>query len=194
MILRVPESPTSVARVRTTLLSASLLTVKERGLLDAYLRQLPHEHHEFVLGVVAGDWAPIEVGIAHYAALDRLSISAADQYNNGLEVGSRIQKGVLGTAARLAGGAGMTPWAGLEQLPRLWQRMIDGGGVAVYAIGPKDARIEFLDCSLARFAYCRNGWRGMCAGAMAAFCRKIFVNEIRELSNDNNFAMHVAWA
>ena len=193
-VLTVSNDAPAVTRVRTTLLSASLMTLRKRGLLDAYLRELPREYHEFVVGVVAGDWAPIAVGVAHYSALDRLAISASDQYDIGHDVGARIQQGVLGTAARLAGNAGATPWTALEQLPRLWQRMLEGGAVGLYELGPKDARIEFARCALVKFAYCRNAFRGMVAGAMGPFCRKIFVNEIRELTDDNNLAMHAAWA
>jgi hypothetical protein len=192
--LVVPADAPPVTRIRTTLISASLLTLKEKGKLDAYLRELPREYHDIVLGVVAGDWAPIAVGIAHYSALDRLAIPVAEQFQNGHDVGARLHKGVLGTAARLVGSAGATPWTALEQMPRLWQRMLEGGGVGLYELGPKDARIEFVRCPLVRYAYCRNGFRGMIASAMEPFCRKIFVNDIRELSDDNNVSMHAAWA
>jgi hypothetical protein len=193
-VLTVPSDAPPVTRVRTTLLSASLLTLRKRGLLDAYLRELPREYHELIVGVVAGDWAPLAVGMAHYSALDRLAIPASEQYDIGHDVGARIQQGVIGTVARLAGTAGATPWTALEQLPRLWQRMLEGGGVGLYELGPKDARIEFARCPLVKYEYCRNGFRGLVAGAIGAFCRKIFINELRDLSDNNNLSMHAAWA
>jgi hypothetical protein len=193
-LLRVAPDAPPVKRVRTTLLTASLLTVKERGLLDQYLHALPPQHHATVLGVVAGDWVPIEVGMAHYGALDRLNMTAADQFQLGEQVGLRIHKGVLGTAVRLAGASGATPRTALEQLPRLWSRMLDGGGVGLYELGPKDARIEFARCPLIQFGYCRNGFRGIVAGALTPFCRRIFVNEIKELTNNDTLSMHAAWA
>jgi hypothetical protein len=190
----VPTVVPLLSKVRTTLLSASLLAIKERGLLDDYLRELSPAHREYVEAMVGMDWAPIAIGIAHYGALDRLRLSANDQYELGLEVGSRINQSMLGTAMRLAGGAGATPWTALAQLPRLWSRMLEGGAVGVYELGPKDARLELRGCQFARFAYCRNGWRGMVVGGLTPLARRVFTSDIPELIDDNNYAMHVAWA
>ncbi len=183
-----------ITKIRTTLLSASLLAIKERGLFDDYKRELSTEHREYIESIVGMDWAPFEVGMAHYGALDRLRLSNNEQYEIGLQVGARINQSLLGMAMRLAGEAGATPWTALGQLPRLWTRMLDGGAIGIYELAPKDARIELLGCPLARYGYCRNGWRGMIVGALTPLCRRIFITEIPELSDDNNFAMHAAWA
>lgn len=193
-VVDVPSHVSPISKVRTTLLSASVLSVKEQGLLDDYMRELSPEHREYIESMIGMDWAPIEIGLAHYGALDRLRLSSNQQYEIGLAVGSRINQSMLGTAMRLAGEAGATPWTALAQLPRLWARMLEGGAVGVYELGPKDARLEFHGCPLARYAYCRNGWRGMVVGAMTPLCRKIFTNDIPELCDDNRYAMHVAWA
>jgi len=180
--------------IRTTLLSASLLAIKERGLLDEYLRELSPEHRRYIESMVGMGWAPFEIGMAHYGALDRLRLSSTEQYEIGLEVGGRVNQSLIGTALRLAGEAGATPWTALAQLPRLWTRMLDGGAVGLYQLGPKDARLELRGCPLARYAYCRNGWRGMIVGAVTPLCRRIFNNDIPELTDDNRYAMHAAWA
>jgi hypothetical protein len=192
-IIELPRTVPPVTGVRTTLLSASLLAIRERGLFETYLRELPREHHEFVHGLVAGAWVPIELGMVHYAALDRIGLTHTDQYEIGVAVGTRLQHSVVGTAMRLVGDAGATPWTALKQVPRLWSRVLDGGAVSVYELGPKDARIEFHRVPLARFAYCRNGWRGMVAGVLTLICRKIFVTEVPEMSDQNRFVMHAAW-
>ncbi len=180
--------------VRTTLLSASTVALRKRGLIEEYLAVLPKEHHDLVLGLVAGDWLPIEVGVAHYAACDSLRLSANAQYDMGYEVGQKIQQNVLGTLVRLAQKGGVTPWDALPQLPRLWQRMIQGGATAVYQTGPKDARVEFLATPFARYAYCRNAFRGILAGVAESLCRKVYVTEINELRTQTRFAAAMSWA
>jgi hypothetical protein len=192
-VVCIPPNVAALSRVRTTLLSASLLAIKEQGLLEAYMRELSPAHREYIESIVGMDWAPTEIGMAHYGALDRLGLSAKKQYEMGLEVGSRINRSLLGTAMRLAGEAGATPWTVLAQLPRLWSRMLEGGAVGVYELGPKDARVELVGCPLARFAYCRNGWRGMLVGAMTPLCRKIFTNDVPEMIDDTRYTMHLAW-
>jgi len=193
-ILEIAPNVPLITRVRTTLLSASLLAVKERGLLDDYMRELSPEHRRYIESMVGMDWAPIEIGLGHYGALDRLQLSAKEQYEIGVEVGGRINQSMLGTAMRLAGEAGATPWTVLAHLPRLWSRMLEGGAVGVFELAPKDARIELHGCPMARYAYCRNGWRGMLVGAMTPLCRKIFANDITEMCDDARYAMHAAWA
>lgn len=193
-MIDVPAIVPAITKIRTTLLSASLLAIRERGLVEDYKRELSPEHREYVESIVGMDWAPFEIGMAHYGALDRLNLSSSDQYDLGFQVGARINQSMLGTAMRLAGEAGATPWHALSQLPRLWTRMLDGGAIAIFELAPKDARIELHGCPLARYAYCRNGWRGMITGAVTPLCRRIFISELSELSDDNRFAMHAAWA
>jgi len=53
--------------------------------------------------MVGMEWAPIEIGLAHYGALDRLQLTSNQQYEIGVEVGGRINQSMLGTAFRLAG-------------------------------------------------------------------------------------------
>ena len=184
----------AVTQVRTTLLASSVRVLRGQGLLDPYLALLPPDLHDPILSAVAGSWVPVSVAMAHYAAADGLGLSTQDQFENGRRVADQIQNTMLGTVARAAKGAGITPWTGLEYFQRLWDRMLVGGSGAVYRLGPKEARVECHGVPLVEYAYFRNAWRGMFAGSGALFCSKMFVTELPRGTREGPFALRLAWA
>ena len=179
--------------IRSTVISASLQAIRKHGLYERYLSLLPEEFHEPILGLVAAEWVPIELGLAHYGTLDQLGLSEQEQFGIGYEVGSRLHEQLLGTVVRLARKAGASPWTALSHLPQLWSRMFQGGSTAVYQLGPKDARMV-LTSPLARFSYCRNGWNGIAASALSGLCRRVHVNALPGMSDDDRYVAVISWA
>src|SRR5262249_36050883 len=133
-----------VRQVRGSLIASSLTTVRERGLLQAYTAALPLEHHASIFGGTAAQWVPTPIAMAHYRALDALGLPSSEVFEMGRSVAGRVQGTVLATAARMAKSSGVTPWLPLSTLNRLWARLFDGGAVAVYKLGPKEARIDIV--------------------------------------------------
>jgi hypothetical protein len=162
--------------------------------MDRYLALLPREHHEAVLSSVAGVWLPVEVAIEHYRACDKLEIGDRELVEIGAEVAKHSLKTTLSVAVSLAKGAGVTPWTILEQLPVVWYRVWSGGGVAVYKIGPKDARLEVAGWQCAASHYCRVAVRGTIGGLVELFCQKAFVREVSTLCGPSTLAYRISWA
>jgi hypothetical protein len=194
--LRVADGRVALAtRARTTLLASSLLGLRERGHFERYLSLLPSSLHDVILHSVAGEWLRIETIVAHYRAADALGLPVEEQFQLGCASADRVQNSLLGTLARVTKGVGVTPWIGLEYFQRLWDRMLQGGSGAVYALGPKEARVEAHGLpQLPGIAYFRNGWRGMFAGSCRLFCNKVYVTEIRALTTATTLGFRVAWA
>ena len=183
-----------VTHMRSTLVAASLLSLKSLGHLDAYLRNLPAALHDTILHSVAGMWLPLEIGVAHYRAADALDLSVEEQIAVGHAVADRIQKSLLGTLVRVAKSAGVTPWTGLEYSPRLWGRVLQGGSLALYRLGPKEARVECHGApELARLPYFRNGFRGMFLGSGQLFCEKLYARDLASFVARGVVAFQVAW-
>jgi len=183
-----------VTHVRSTLIAASLLSLKSFGHLDAYLKNLPVALHDTILHSVAGMWLPLNVGVAHYAAADALGLTVDQQLTMGREVADKIQKSVLGTLVRLAKGVGVTPWIGLEYMPKLWGRVMMGGGMALYRLGPKEARVECHGApQLAALQYFRNGFRGMFMGSGQLFCSRLYVTDLRALAARGVAGFQMSW-
>ena len=110
-------------------------------------------------------------------------------------VAERIQNGLLGTMVRMAKTAGVTPWMGLEYMPKLWRRTMIGGAVAIYRLGPKESRVECYGApDFAELSYFRNAFRGMFASSGALFCSKVYVHDLASFTIRGVIGFRVSWA
>ena len=183
------------AFARGTLIASSLRSLRARNLVDAYYRALRAVHHPAIHALVATSWVPMDVSLAHYDALATLITGTTEQVQIGREVALRIQGTYLGTLARMAGSAGVTPWLAFAQYQRMYERMFSGGGgVAVYKLGPKECRVELVGLPLARIGYFRAGFRGVNEAGCELFCRKAYAQEISKLCTPTTIVFRVAWA
>jgi hypothetical protein len=194
--LRVPrEQLLPVTRVRSTLVLSSLQSLRVRGLFESYLGALDPAAHAPILEIVAGVWLDMDVALAHYRACDALGLPADLQVAMGHDVSERVQGTVLGVTARAARGVGVTPWTGLTQTPRLWDRVFDGGGgIEVRKMGPKDAQVELVGLPLLDVAYFRHAYRGAFLAGLELFCRRAYVDELDERRAAMGAIYRVSWA
>jgi hypothetical protein len=182
------------SKFRSTWLTSSLRALKSRGRLEEYLRYLPRENHEMVMNSVAGVWLPIEVAVAHYDACDRLQLPPPELMAIGREVHSYAQATVFSLAVKLATGAGTTPWTVFTQFRRLWDRVWIGGGVGVFKLGPKEARIEVIGWPCSRSTYVRHAMRGVVGGMVELFSTKAYVTDLPKFCTQTRLAYRCAWA
>lgn len=180
--------------IRSTLVSASLLSLRERGLAEAYFQHLPPELHLTVQTIVAGSWVPIDVAAAHYRAVEGIGLTATEQVAIGGAVGERVQASLLGVIFRLAKGSGATPWTALGMYPKLRERIFLGSDTRIVRLGPKDARVENYGVSLATIPYFRNAWRGMAMAGLGLFCRRVLATELPSPRPADAFVYKVSWA
>ena len=193
-MVALPSPLVRVSSVRSTLLHASLESLRQRNLMDRYVELLPEQYHEAILRTLAATWLPIEVGIAHYRACESLELLEHEQVDIGTDVGRRVQRSALSTIARASRAAGVTPWLGLSSMDRLWFRLMQGGGAAVTKLGPKDARIVFEAVPLAQFRYFRNGFRGLIHAAADLFSKKSYVHVIHHQCGPTRLEYRLSWA
>lgn len=172
---------------------ASIASVRARGLFAEYERALPAQYKDALLGAVAATWIPLDVARAHYAACDSFGLGPEQQAQSGRTTFEGARGTILGTAVRMARGAGFTPWVALSQLQRFWDRGFDGGAVSVIRVGPKDAHASVQKCALVESPYFRNGLRGLLGSLMNLFCTKAYVTD-RRLSSADAVSFRVQWA
>jgi hypothetical protein len=195
-VVVVPWSKTSqlpASSVRTTLISSSLRSLRAHGHFDRYARALPREHHEAVLRSLGPSWLPIEHAVAHYTACDALGLGQDELNAIGSEVGERIQGTFMGTLAKTMTTLGVTPWLPFGQFQRLWDRVFQGGGVAVYRLGPSAARVEIRSVCLARIEYFRRAFGGVIHGSTLLFCKKATVRVLPELCGPDRLGFSCTW-
>jgi hypothetical protein len=180
--------------MRTTWLTASQATLRERGLGARYEAALAPEHRDAVLSIVAGVWMPMPVVRAHYTACNDLDLPDSELLDIGAEATRRANATHLKFIVRLAQGAGVTPWTILTQLHRVWTRTFDGGGaVGVRRLGPKEAQLRLIGYPLADLRYNRVSMRGIVSGFVELFCEKLYVREIPSQCDSRSMGLRLSW-
>jgi hypothetical protein len=189
-ILAGAEEFAPLTEVKSTLLSSSLLGLRERGHDKAYLEKLPAELRGTLPFTPAGVWIPVDLILAHYAACDALRLSEEEVSAMGASV-ARLTR-PLAAAATTAGAVGVTPWTVLLSTNRFWARIHRGSGMRIVKLGPKEARVEVLRTPVARYAYWRIGLRSIALETTSPFCRSMYV---KELANGRDMVSYrMSWA
>jgi hypothetical protein len=193
VIVPPPSGPIPpLTHVRGTLITASLRTLGERGHLERYFASLAPEMHGAIRALIASSWVDHDVAFAHYLACDALHLAPAEILAIGAEVGARIKDTFLGSLFRVAREAGTTPWAYLARYPQLFGRICMGGAIAVYKLGPKEARVECYGLPGLTISYFRNAFRGANLGIIELFCHKAYVTETRAIGG-GDWAYKASW-
>lgn len=182
--LHVPRSELApTTQFRSTWVVSSQNTLRDRGHYHRYLELLPEAHHDALSMMIVGGWVPMDVAAAHYEACEALDLPASERVEIGRAVTKHLNQTLLSTAVRLASHSGATLWTPLAHFYRLWNRMFVGGGVTVFKLGPKEARIEVLGCTLAHIPYFRTGLQGVLLGIGALFSERVYVREVARVGS-----------
>jgi hypothetical protein len=180
--------------VRSTLILASMQTLRSHGAYDRYVAAIDPAVRERLITLVAGVWIPMSLALAHYDACEALALPLTEQVAMGHGVGARVQGTLLGIVVRAARGAGATPWTPLGHLDRLWDRVFAGGGGARLAkLGPKEARVDLIGLPLLDVPYFRHAYRGTFHGAIELLCKKAYVHEVRAPDAPSSASFRVSW-
>jgi hypothetical protein len=194
VMVAMPSPVRHVTFVRSTLLQASLESLRIRSLVDRYTALLPAQYHEPIMRTLAPTWMPVDTAVAHYRACEELGLLDHEQLDIGGDVGRRVQRSSLSTIVRASKAAGVTPWLGLSSIDRLWFRLMQGGGVSVTKLGPKDAGIVIDQVPLAQFRYFRNGFRGLILAAAELFANKVYVHTMHGQCSSSRLSYKMSWA
>jgi hypothetical protein len=166
LILDYPKVLEPVTAIRSTLITSSLSSLRERGLFERYDALQTSSHRQEILSVVAGKWLPVEIALAHYRACDALGLSESEQFALGKDVSRRVHETFLNLIVKAARGVGMTPWLLLPRGNDMNRRLCIGGGVRICKLGPKSVRIELARLPQLAIPYVRNGIVGLYAAAV----------------------------
>ena len=183
-----------VTRVRSTLVCASRQALEQRGLLASYAAKIGPEQRSALETAVPGRWLEIELALAHYRAIDALELTMSDQLGLGGSVGTSVHGTLVATMVRMAQGLGLTPWTGVNQYARLWDRLFMGGGLMVEKLGERDALVSMYNLSLLSVPYFRNALRGLQENGLSTIWRwsKLRVSEV-PATNDTSAKYRLNW-
>lgn len=188
-----PRGAPPVIEVRSTLLAASRQSLRALGWEERYFAQLPTARHDEIRSLVPGGWVPIALAVEHYGACDRLHLTAEEHARMGEAVSRRTQGTFIETLGKAAGGAGATPWNFLANAHRIWARMMNGGDHCVYKVGPKEAIVVVVGCSLLGIPYFREGLRAYYRTLGERLARTLYANEVSRHCGPTSLGIRLSW-
>jgi hypothetical protein len=183
-----------VSSVRGTVIIASLRGLKRAGLEARYLAALGRRHHDVVTSITAGVWLPVEFAIAHYEACEALALDRKTIDAIGAESGRIINETFLTVLTKLSKESGASPTFAVSYCNKLMARTWRGSSMAGWKIGPKDARIEWIQQPLARIPYFRAAFGSFSQAICKMFASTLYVRELpQRASHPNEVGYRISW-
>lgn len=180
-------------QVRGTVLLGSLRSLRARALGDRYLALLEPGHREVIASLTAATWLPVEVALAHYRACEALELDRDTIEAIGRESGLFVNQTVRSIVSGISREVGVTPWFALGNAQKFRARTWVGGSIAVYKLGPKDARFEWIQFPIAHIPYVRVAL-GAFAGAIGGlFARSMFVRDLQPHARGSTLNYRLSW-
>ncbi|MGH7271071.1 MAG: hypothetical protein ACREJ3_11630 [Polyangiaceae bacterium] len=182
-----------VTAIRSTLIVSAIQALRARGLYDSYVEQLASERRDEIASLIAGAWIPVQLGLDHYAAADRLGLDRATIESIGGDVGERVNKSMLSILVKLSKEVGVTPWSALAYAHRMRDLMWRGSDVAVLKLGPKDARFDWAGQPLSDIPYFAVSFGGFLGALAGLFCTKIYTRRVLEHCSPTSISYRLSW-
>jgi hypothetical protein len=180
--------------VRGTVIISSLRGIRQYGHGERYLAALDPGHRDAVASLTAATWLPMEFAVAHYEACEKLALDRATIESIGGDSGRFIYQKVLTLVAKLSRESGVTPLFTLAHANKLGARTWIGSSFAVWQIGPKEARLEWVQQPLARIPYFRAAFGAFAQAICGLFAQKLYVRELpRRKGQESEIAYRISW-
>jgi hypothetical protein len=190
----VRERVPMASSVRGTVIIASLRGIRQFGHGDRYLEILEPRHRDTVASLTAATWLPMEFAAAHYEACEKLGLDRSTIESIGADAGRFIYQKVLNLVAKLSRESGVTPLFTLTHANKLGARTWIGSSFAVWQIGPKEARLEWVQQPLAKIPYFRAAFGSFAQAICGLFAQKLYVRELpRRKGQESEVAYRVSW-
>jgi hypothetical protein len=176
--------------VRGSVLIADQMFLREQGHGDAYERALTERS---LLTVTAAELIPLAAVHAHWHALDSLALPTSVIQQNGRELARRVHGEFLQTLVKLAGKLGFSPWTPLRNSQKVWGRLYQGSGVAVWRQGDAMARFDVLDMPLCKSRFFRTSCMAGIEASLGSFCNGVTIIEREAARTSSSMSVRVAW-
>lgn len=179
--------------VRSTLLVSSMQTLRSHGLFDAYVSRIDVVHRDTLLSLIAGTWVPIALGDAHYTAAGKLGLDDKTIDSYGAEVAERSNRTVFSLVVKISRQTGVTPWTAFQRAHRLREMTWQGSDLAIYRLGPKEARFDWVGIPYASHPYYVASFGGFLRGLTQLFSPTVYTRLVAKGSSATSISYRISW-
>ncbi len=180
-------------RVRGSVLLSSVTALRARGYGTAYLDLLDPRHHAAMMSPVPDAWLPIDLAVAHYDACERLGLAPHVIDEIGAESGRFQNRTFLSVLAAISRESGMTPWGALANANTLGARTWTGSSFSVVKLGPKEARLEWIQQPMARYPYFRRAFGAFTSAICGHFAQAFYTRELPAVAPATEAVYRLSW-
>ena len=184
-----------ITHVRGTIVANAISNLQLAGVYDDYRSALPEEDAKVLFEALPVSWIPVAHLLAHYHAVDKLSLSRAQFEEIGRRNAQRIAETFMGLIVKQVRSLGVdTLKQAALKIGSVHDRMWRGGGCAVIELGPKDLAFEFHGCPFAHIRAFRAGYESYGQALAEAFCKVAYVKQVRpQLAQTNALSLNLNW-
>jgi hypothetical protein len=186
------EAP-PVHRMRGHVLVGLQEALRARGHYPRYRELAERDGLSAILDVSAGEWLDIERVVESDRVLAALELEEWELSDVGAEVTKRTYGAVLSTLMRLSTHVGVDAATLLQQFPRLYPRLLDGGGCGVFRISPRVVRYEMWNHPLARSPVNRIVTRGSLLATFQKLNPATTISEAGVSQSPPSFALRIQY-
>lgn len=187
------RAPREADAMRGTILVSTFRWLRERDLEDKYRAALEPETRDALYETSATEWVPMSRALAHYDALDAMSLPHELCVTLGGDVSHAINGVFLNTVARLAGNLGATPFTPLARAAKVYARNFRGGAIGVFRVAETEARFEVRGAPMARSRVHRDTIEGSLLDGIRPFAAGAKVSEIVNARSPTSYAYRARW-
>lgn len=187
------ESIAPATTIRGSVLITSQRAMRARKLFDRYVENIDAAHKNRLLTMTAAAWVPMDVALAHYTACHKLALDRDVILEIGGEAGRFLNQTVLSVVLRLSKEVGLTPWSALMQADKLRARTWQGGKIALFKLGPKEARLEWVGIPVASIPYYKIAFGGFIFGLVTLLASTVFVRELPRYCTPSTLGYRCSW-
>jgi hypothetical protein len=183
-----------LTQARSTLIVSAIQTLRARGLFERYQAQLDAATRGQIGELIAGQWISVDLAVRHYRAADGLGLDVPTIESIGAEVAQRTSKTSLYTAVKMSKALGVTPWTALGLAHRLRETSWRGSDLAIYRLGPKEARYDWIGQPCAAIPYFVRSFNGFMRALLELFCTKAYTHPVAARCNPTTLSVRISWA
>jgi hypothetical protein len=188
---KLPVEPASA--IRSTMILSAIQAIRSRNLFAAYSEALSNDDRAEILSLAGGTWAPIQVALAHYAAVDRLRLDNRTIQSLGEDVASRAWKHVLSPALARSKRIGPKPWESFANAHETIKRSWRGSDVRILKEGPSQAQFVWAGQPCATIPYFAASFAGMMRAITSLFSARARAGLVAEGCSPTSVAVRISW-